>query len=139
MPDKPVVYKTGLRIIFQLCSSSGKWREHNGYKKKGIKLFTPAPLYVVCKEKPVERHTDQISLANHRLKFRHISREQRLKLRKPKKILKMFFSRQDKRRYYIRLTLHPSACLSVCLFVRPQYSSRLCDSQQVIKKTGQCI
>ena len=40
------------------------------------------PSHVVYEEKPVECHTDHISLANHRLKFRHISNEQIVKLRK---------------------------------------------------------
>ena len=33
-----------------------------------------------------------------------------------------YFSTGELRHFSMRLTLHPSVCLSVCLSVRPQYS-----------------
>ena len=61
-------------------ASEGNGERINGYQRM-YQTFTPTP-YIVCEEKPVECHTDHISLANHRLKSMHISHEQRLKLRK---------------------------------------------------------
>ena len=47
----------------------GNEERRNGYKRK-VSSFLPP--YVVCEEKPVECHTNHISLTNHRLKSRHI-------------------------------------------------------------------
>ena len=103
--------------------------------------FYPPPPHpppdVVCEEKQVGCNTDHISLANHHLKSRHISHEQRLQVRKKQSCKIHFISRLVKRRYY---NVNVNACLSVCLSVRPQYSSTFCDSPKVMKKkktTGQ--
>ena len=93
--------------------------------------FYPPPPDVVCEEKQVGCNTDHISLANHHLKSRHISHEQRLQVRKKQSCKIHFISRLVKRRYY---NVNVNACLSVCLSVRPQYSSTFCDSPKVMKK-----
>ena len=104
----------------------------NGYSRKVSSFLPPhPPPDVVCEEKQVGCNTDHISLANHHLKSRHISHEQRLQVRKKQSCKIHFISRLVKRRYY---NVNVNACLSVCLSVRPQYSSTFCDSPKVMKK-----
>ena len=66
-------------------ASEGNGEMINGYiLKKKYQALYPRPFPICClRRKTVECHTDHIiSLANHRLKYMHISHEQRLKLRK---------------------------------------------------------
>ena len=67
--------------FFNLQESEGNWERINGYKGK-YQALTPSSPMLFAEKKAVECHTDHISLANYRLKSRHISHEQRLKLRK---------------------------------------------------------
>ena len=113
-------------------------REQMDIKEK-YQAFYPRP-YVVCEEKTVECHTDHISLANHCLKSRLISHEQRLKLRRQQIMNTFYFLTCEtkilQRQLSIRLTLHSSACMSVC---PPTVQLMFCNSQKSNKKTVQCI
>ena len=63
-------------------TSAGNGERINGYERKVSSFLPPPHMFFFLRRKTVECHTDHISLANHHLKSRHISHEQRLKLRK---------------------------------------------------------
>ena len=79
--------KTGLGTI-HVRASDGNGESINGYKGKGSSSTHP-PL--LLQRKPAECHSDHISLADHSLKSRHISHEQRLNLRKQQRYLYILF------------------------------------------------